>query len=224
MFRSARPYAIEAGLDEPIVCYQGAVVADPVSGTFLRHVPIPRAVALEAIDAVVEAGFHVNCYVDDVLYVAEVTPEARAYAGFQYLHVEAVGDLRTWLHADPTKLVAVGAPEELDALEDVLKPRFHGRLFISKSLPHFLEFAHPDVNKGSGLAFVAERLGFTSTETVACGDGENDRELLDWAGFGVAVANAHEDILRRADLVVPPAQDEGVAFLLESYLLLNSLS
>jgi len=224
MFRSARPYAIEAGLDEPIVCYQGAVVADPVSGTFLRHVPIPRAVALEAIDAVVEAGFHVNCYVDDVLYVAEVTPEARAYAGFQYLQVEAVGDLRTWLHADPTKLVAVGAPEELDALEDVLKPRFHGRLFISKSLPHFLEFAHPDVNKGSGLAFVAERLGFTSAETVACGDGENDRELLDWAGFGVAVANAHEDILRRADLVVPPAQEEGVAFLLESYLLLNSLS
>ena len=106
----------------------------------------------------------------------------------------------------------------------MLKPRFHRRLFISKSLPHFLEFAHPDVNKGSGLAFVAERLGFTSAETVACGDGENDRELLDWAGFGVAVANAHEDILRRADLVVPPAQEEGVAFLLESYLLLNSLS
>lgn len=222
MFRSARPYALEAGLDEPIVCYQGAVVADPVSGVFLRHVPIPRAVALEGIDAVVEAGFHVNCYVDDVLYVAEVTPEARAYAGFQYLQVRAVGDLRTWLHADPTKLVAVGAPEELDALEDVLKPRFRGRLFVSKSLPHFLEFAHPDVNKGSGLAFVAERLGFTSAETVACGDGENDRELLDWAGFGVAVANAHEDILRRADLVVPPAQEEGVAMLLEAYL--DSLS
>ena len=39
-------------------------------------------------------------------------------------------------------------------------PRFAGRLFISKSLPYFLEFAHPDVSKGSGLAFVAERLGF----------------------------------------------------------------
>jgi len=222
MFRSTRPYALEAGLDDPLVCYQGAVVADPLTGVFLRHVPIPRAVALEAIDAVVEAGFHVNCYVDDVLYVAEVTPEARAYADFQDLEIHAVGDLRTWLHADPTKLVAVGVPEELDALEDVLKPRFRGRLFVSKSLPHFLEFAHPDVSKGSGLAFVAERLGFTAAETVACGDGENDRELLDWAGFGVAVANAHEEILRRADLVVPPVQEEGVALLFEAFV--DSLS
>ncbi|TML50759.1 MAG: haloacid dehalogenase, partial [Actinobacteria bacterium] len=50
------------------------------------------------------------------------------------------------------------------------------------------------------------------------GDGENDRELLDWAGFGVAVANAHEDVLARADLVVPSVQEEGVAALLEAYL------
>ena len=218
MFRSVRPYLDEAGLDEPVVCYQGAVVADPRSGTFLRHVPIPRADALEAIDAVVEAGFHVNCYVDDSLYVAEVTPEARSYSGFQGLDLHEVGDLHTWLHDDPTKLVAVGDPDALDALEDVLKPRFAGKLFVSKSLPHFLEFAHPDVNKGSGLQFVADLLGFTAEQTVACGDGENDRELLDWAGFGVAVANAHEDILARADLVVPDVEEEGVATLLDAYL------
>jgi Cof subfamily protein (haloacid dehalogenase superfamily) len=218
MFRSTRPYAEAAGLDDPVVCYQGAVVADPVTGEFLRHVRIPRAVALEAIDAVVDAGFHVNCYVNDELYVAEVTPEARAYAGFQHLVIHEVGDLREWLSEDPTKLVAVGDPAALDSLEDVLKPRFRGRLFVSKSLPHFLEFANPDVNKGSGLAFVAERLGFTAAETVAGGDGENDRELLDWAGFGVAVANAHPDILNRADLIVPSVHDEGVALLLEAYL------
>ena len=42
--------------------------------------------------------------------------------------------------------------------------------------------------------------------------------LLDWAGFGVAVANAHPDVLARADLIVPPVQEEGVATLLEAYL------
>jgi Cof subfamily protein (haloacid dehalogenase superfamily) len=218
MFRAVLPYVREAGLDDPVVCYQGAVVADPATGEFLRHVPIPRAVALEAIDAVVAAGFHVNCYVDDQLYVAEVTPEARAYADFQGLDIHAVGPLHEWLRDDPTKLVAVGDPRALDVLEDELKPRFAGKLFVSKSLPHFLEFAHPDVSKGSGLQFVAERLGFTPAETVACGDGENDRELLDWAGFGVAVANAHQDILARADLVVPDVEHEGVAQLLDAYL------
>jgi hydroxymethylpyrimidine pyrophosphatase-like HAD family hydrolase len=170
------------------------------------------------MDAVLAAGFHLNCYLDDQLYVAEVTPEARRYADFQHLEIHAVSDLRAWLDRDPTKLVAVGDPRALDELEAELEPRFAGRLFISKSLPFFLEFAHPDVSKGSGLAFVADRLGFQPEETVACGDGENDRELLDWAGFGVAVANAHDDVLARADLVVPSVQDEGVAVLLEAYL------
>jgi Cof subfamily protein (haloacid dehalogenase superfamily) len=218
MFRAVRAYLAEAGLDDPVICYQGAVVADPASGEFLRHIPIPRETALEAIDAVVDAGFHVNCYVDDLLYVAEETAEARAYADFQNLEIHAVGPLQQWLEDDPTKLVAVGDPAELDTLEAVLKPRFAGRLFVSKSLPYFLEFAHPDVSKGSGLAFVADLLGFTPEETVACGDGENDRELLDWAGYGVAVANAHQEILDRADLVVPDVEHEGVAQLLEAYL------
>jgi Cof subfamily protein (haloacid dehalogenase superfamily) len=218
MFRSVRPYLAQARLDDPVVCYQGAVVADPVSGEFLRHIPIPRERALEAIDAVVAAGFHVNCYVDDELYVAGITPEARAYADFQHIEIHAVGDLRAWLRRDPTKIVAVGDPDGLDELEAVLKPRFRGLLFVAKSLPYFLEFAHPDVSKGAGLEFVAERLSFGPEATVACGDGENDRELLDWAGFGVAVANAHPDILARADLVVPSVEEEGVADLLEAYL------
>jgi hypothetical protein len=218
MFRSVRPYVREAGLDDPVVCYQGAVVADPASGEFLRHVPIEREVALEAIDAVVAAGFHVNCYVDDLLYVARETPEARAYADFQNLEIHVVGDLREWLHANPTKLVAVGDPEALDALEAELQPRFAGRLFISKSLPHFLEFASPEVSKGAGLEFVARRLGFRAERTVGFGDGENDVELLEWCGYKVAVANAHEDVLALADLVCPSVDEEGVAQVLEAFL------
>ncbi|HLY94127.1 MAG TPA: Cof-type HAD-IIB family hydrolase [Gaiellaceae bacterium] len=218
MFQSVRPYLEQAGLDDPVVCYQGALVADPRSGAFLRHVPIPLPAARHAMEAVLEAGFHLNAYVGDELYVAEETPEAHAYADLNKVEMHVVGDLRAWLRDEPTKLVAVGDPDALDALEAVLKPRFAGELFVSKSLPHFLEFAHPDVNKGAGLTFVADRLGFTAARTVACGDGENDRELLDWAGFAVAVANAHEDILRRADLVIPPVTEEGVASLLEAYL------
>ena len=222
MFKSVLPFLQAAELDDPVICYQGALVADPVTGEFLRHIPIPLPAAHEALDAVIEAGFHINAYVDDELYVAAATPEAHAYADLNKVEMHVVGDLREWLHEPPTKLVAVGDPDALTELENLLKPRFAGTLFVSKSLPHFLEFAHPDVNKGSGLTFLAERLGFTPEQTVACGDGENDRELLDWAGFGVAVANAHEEILARADLVVPDVEHEGVAVLLETFL--DSLS
>jgi Cof subfamily protein (haloacid dehalogenase superfamily) len=222
MFQAVRPFLAAAEITDPVVCYQGALIADPVTGEFLRHIPIPLGDAHLALDAVIDAGFHINAYVDDELYVAAATPEAHAYADLNKVQMHVVGDLREWLTREPTKLVAVGEPRALDELEAALKPRFAGKLFVSKSLPHFLEFAHPDVNKGAGLTFIAERLGFTPAETVACGDGENDRELLDWAGFRVAVANAHPDILARADLVVPDVEHEGVAVLIESYL--DSLS
>jgi Cof subfamily protein (haloacid dehalogenase superfamily) len=218
MFRSVLPYLEEAGLDEPVVCYQGAVVAEPATGRFLRHEPIPIELAREAIAALDEEGFHVNCYVGDELYVAEVTPEAERYASFQHLPVHPVGDLLVWLSEPPTKLVTIDEPEVLDGLEARLKGRFDGRLYISKSLPYFLELASPAVTKASGLAFLAEHLGFTQERTVAFGDGENDVELLEWAGFGVAVANAHGRVLGVADWVCPPAAEEGVAQTIEAYL------
>lgn len=218
MFRSVRQYAEAAGIDDPVVCYQGAVVADPVSGEFLRHVPIPIEPAKEAIAAVQAEGYPLNCYVDDELYVAEHTSASDSYASFQNLEVHEVGDLLTWLSKPPTKLVAVGDPVELDGLQQRMLNRFRGRLFISKSLPYFLEFASPEVTKGSGLAFLAEPLGVTAEETVSFGDGENDVELLEWAGYGVAVANAHERVLAIADFVCPPVEEEGVAQVIDAYL------
>jgi Cof subfamily protein (haloacid dehalogenase superfamily) len=218
MFRSVRRYLAEAGIVEPVVCYQGAVVAEPESGRFLRHVPIPLDLAREAIAAVSAEGYHLNCYVDDELYVAEVTPEARAYADFQQLEIHPVGDLLAWLDRPPTKLVSVGEPRDLDGLEVRMKAHFDGRLYISKSLPFFLEFASPNVTKATGLEFVADRLGFARERTVAFGDGENDVELLEWAGYAVAVANAHDRVLAVADLVCPPPDDEGVAQVIEALL------
>jgi Cof subfamily protein (haloacid dehalogenase superfamily) len=222
MYRSAKRYLDEAGIDDPAVCYQGAVVADPRTGEFLRHEPIPLELAKETIEAVDAEGFHLNCYVDDELYVREVTPEARAYADFQNLPIHPVGDLVSWLDRPPTKLVAVGDPEALDGLEVRMKARFDGRLYISKSLPYFLEFANPEVTKASGLAFLAEHLGFDRGRTVAFGDGENDVELLEWAAYGVAVANAHDRVLAVADLVCAPVTEEGVAEVIEAYLGLDS--
>jgi Cof subfamily protein (haloacid dehalogenase superfamily) len=218
MFRSVRPYALEAGIDDPVVCYQGAVVAEPVSGRWLRHVPIPLELARETIAALNDEGFGLNCYVNDELYVAEITPEARRYADFQGLELHPVGDLLQWLVEPPTKLVVIDDPDVLDRLKERMIQRFGDRLYISKSLPYFLEFASPEVTKASGLEFVAEHLGFSREHTVAFGDGENDIELVEWAGYGVAVENAHEQVKEAANFVCPSVQEEGVAHVLEAYL------
>ena len=218
MWRSVRPYAHEAGIEAPVVCYQGAAVIDPATDEFLLHQPISLGLAREVIAVVSAEGLPLNCYVDDELYVAEHTPESERYAGFQNLAVHSVGDLAAWLDRPPTKLVSVGDPDLLDAVEARMKERFQERLFISKSLPFFLEFASPEVSKGSGLAFVADRLGFSLERTIGIGDGENDIQLLEWAGYGVAVANAHRRLFEIADWVCPPAEEEGVAQMIEAVL------
>jgi Cof subfamily protein (haloacid dehalogenase superfamily) len=218
MFRAVRPYLTGP---EPVVCYQGAAVADPTTGEFLRHVPIPLRLAREAIDAVQREGFGLNCYVDDELYVARVTEAARTYASFQHIELHEVGDLLAWLDAPPTKLVVVGEEHDMDQLGERMRARFGTSMFIAKSLPIFLEFAHPEVSKGAGMQFVADRLRFTPEQTIGFGDGENDLELLEWAGYAVAVENAHPLVLEIADFVCPPADEEGVAQVIEAFFALR---
>ena len=217
MMQSVRRFHEPAHLDEPVICYQGAVVAD-ADGQWLRHEPIPLELAREVIELVQNVGFGLNCYVDDELYVAKATQGSRAYAGFQDLVIHEVGDLLEWLDEPPTKLVCVGDPQELDGVEARMKAHFGERLYISKSLPYFLEFAAAGVTKGAGLDFLAEHMGFTREQTVAFGDGENDVELVEWGGFGVAVENAHARVKAVADWICPSAEEQGVAQVLEAVL------
>ena len=218
MFRSIRPYLEEAGIAEPVVCYQGAAVVDPRSGAFLLHEPIPVETAREAVVRLAALGHSPNCYVDDRLYVERHTEYSRMYAEFQHIPVEEVGDLTVWLERPPTKLVAVADPADVPALREALVSSFADRLFLTTSLPYLLEVGNPAVSKGTGIAFVAERLGISLDRVVSFGDGENDIELIEEAGFGIAVEDANPLLLERADWTCPSAEVEGVATVIDAYL------
>lgn len=218
MFRSARPYALAAGLDAPLVCYQGAWVANATTGEVLLHEPVPLDLAREAIAAVQERGFSLNCYVDDELYVERASVWSDQYASFQRIPVNEAGPLLAFLQEPPTKLVVVETPERILALEAEMQELFRDRLHVARSLPHFLEFSDRHVTKGSGLAFAAQLLGFDQAATIGCGDGENDIELLEWAGVAVAVANATPRLKELADLICPSVDEDGVAQLIEAVL------
>jgi hypothetical protein len=217
MVQSLRRVLDPAGLHEPVVCYQGAAVV-AADGEWLLHVPIEVELARAAIAAVEAEGYHPNVYVGDELYVSKITPGSQAYADFQQIAVHEVGDVKAWLPAPPTKIVCVGDPDELDRVAERLEPVFGDRLWITKSLPKFLEFATLGVSKGSALDFLSERIGFARERTIAFGDGENDVELVEWAGYGIAVGNAHERVKAVADWICPPAAEEGVATVLEALL------
>ena len=216
MFVSARRIAAQLGIRRPLVCYQGALVADPVSGEVLVHRPIEAPLAREILRAMpTEHARHSNLYIDDELYVWEENEATLRYSQVSGVEMHIVGPLADWIERPTTKIVTVGRPDDMDVLRDELQPLFGSRAFIAKSLPYFLEFAAPGVSKASGLALLADLLGFSAEQAVAVGDAENDREMLDWAGCGLAVANASDLLKGEADAVIPSVHDDGVAQLLE---------
>ena len=81
----------------------------------------------------------------------------------------------------------------------------------------WLDLAPVGVSKASGLAHVAERLGVPAADVLAIGDGRNDIEMLQWAGRGVAMGQAVQQVLDAADDVTDPVADDGAARELERY-------
>jgi Cof subfamily protein (haloacid dehalogenase superfamily) len=222
MFQSARRIAAELDIHGPIICYQGGLVADSDTGEVLLHTPLEVDLAVEILRALGPHARTTNAYVDDELYVTEANPEAIRYAEIAGVEMHVVGDLATWLTRPTTKLVTVGVEEWLDPLRDQLQARFGDRAFIAKSLPIFLEFAAPNVSKSAALEFLGKRMGFTAEQCVSFGDGENDRDLLSWAGLGVCVENATPLLKAEADWVVPSVTDGGVAQFLEQVVAARS--
>jgi Cof subfamily protein (haloacid dehalogenase superfamily) len=85
----------------------------------------------------------------------------------------------------------------------------------SSSADSLLEICAPGVSKATALARVCERRGIASEQVVAFGDMPNDLPMLEWAGHGVAVANAHPEVLAAADEVTAANDEAGVARVLE---------
>jgi Cof subfamily protein (haloacid dehalogenase superfamily) len=75
----------------------------------------------------------------------------------------------------------------------------------------FVELCPPGVTKAAGLAVVADQLGIDAADALVFGDMPNDVPMFAWAGRGVAVANAHSELLAVADEVTDSNDDDGVA-------------
>jgi Cof subfamily protein (haloacid dehalogenase superfamily) len=208
MLQSARRVAERLGVTRgPIVCYQGALVADLESGEWLRHVPMDGGTAAEVARHVAELGRQLNAYIDDRLYVEEVTPWARRYAEHVEVAIDTVPDLAAEVvRRPPTKLVLVTSAADVDDILAGLQDRWRGRLYVVRSQPEYIEFVDASVSKSGALAWLCERLGVRPAKVVALGDGMNDVDMLEWAGLGVAVAEAAKPVRDAADLVVPRAE------------------
>ncbi|GAW29784.1 Cof-type HAD-IIB family hydrolase [Carboxydocella sp. ULO1] len=222
MYRSARPYALELGLDLPLITYQGALIKSGLSGEELWHCPLPPEMAAEIITLAREEGIHANIYLDDHLYVEKATAEAEAYSQLARVPYTVEEDLRGRILASgqgPSKILLIAEPERLDQLAAALRPRWQGKVQLAKSKDHYLEFTHPEASKGQALIALCRYLDLELKDAMAIGDSFNDLDMIELAGIGVAMGNAKPEVKAIADYVTLANDDDGVAEAIHRFVL-----
>ena len=223
MFRSTRPFALELGLSAPIICYQGALVGDPLSGRVLWHRTMPLDLARRVIVEARAAGMHLNVFVGEEYYVEDLSEVAERYSTVAGIPVHPVGDMLEFLDREPIKIVVRGDEAQTEDFVGHVRSVFGETLSVCKSFPTFCEIGHPDALKSKALAWLAARLGVARQDTLAIGDSPNDIDMLEWAGLGVAIAGSAPEVVAAADRLAPGGPGDGVAGLIEEMLSLGLL-
>jgi Cof subfamily protein (haloacid dehalogenase superfamily) len=220
MYVGAKPFAQALDLDGPIVCYQGAVIADARSGRFEREVSLANAVGLRIYHAAKSAGYHVQFYRDDKFYVEENNAYARLYARTSGTEAVVVASLpEAFAGRDSTKVNIVTDISKTAAAFELMERTVGGDAYVTRSNPEFVEMLSPLVDKGVSLKIIAEQIGVPMERVMAIGDSYNDLPLLRAAGFAVAMGSAPGELKAVADAVVADVEHDGVVEAIERFVL-----
>lgn len=226
MYCSALRFYEEIGSTLPLITYQGALIKDPNTQHIHRHLRISQSLALQLLDYFespeLRSLLSIHCYVDDRLYVRELTPASIAYGQRTGVQPIPVGDLRQFLTLEPTKILALCSdPTVVDQLLGTLRGRYTpAELYLTTSVATFFEATHPAVNKGAAVRYLAEEiLGLPASSVMTIGDNFNDVEMLAYAGLGVAMGNAPAEVQAVAKWVAPSVEQDGAAAAIKAFLL-----
>ncbi len=228
MYRSALRFHQEVGSTLPLLAYQGAWIQDPATQKLHRHWPVSRQTAKQLLDYFEQEQLRtllsVHFYINDQLYVRQLTPETKIYSERSNIEPIAVGDLRHVLTNEPTKVLALSDDTSvIDQLLGTLRRQYTpAELYLTKSVATFFEATNPFVNKGAGVRYLAELLGLQAANVMTIGDNFNDVEMLEYARIGVAMGNAPAEVKAVAQWVAPDVEQDGAAAAIEEFVLRNA--
>jgi Cof subfamily protein (haloacid dehalogenase superfamily) len=222
-FEGAREHAGRLGFadKDPLICYGGSMVRR-MNGETLLHRTLPRDLGVEVLEWAAERDLHARVFVDGRVITSPDTPAALKHLRrYEEPGLSVVEDPAAWLRdggEEPTKLVLVDHPYDVEGWLEEAQSAFRGRLFVTRSLPHYVEVGGLEGTKSKALRFLCERWGIDPERAIAFGDADNDIDMLRFAGHGVAVGGMTDEVRDAADAVAPPVHEDGVALYLEKML------
>lgn len=210
------------GLKAPQICFNGAVVYDPVGRKVLFHDPIAPEFAERIVRIARSTDNKVTIKVEilDQRYIDDIgtNPGLGNTSADSYM-TGSLGELGKAVAQPVTKITLTSSPVQIDRIRRRINQTIPGRVSFLSSDPHLLQMVNGGVGKGTALMQIADYLRIDPENVLAIGDGLNDIEMIRWAGLGVAMGNAHATVKEAAHFVGPTNAEDGVAIVLSRYVL-----
>ena len=206
----------------------GAMCEDLAEDKVLVRLAMDEAAALRLLQIAEKYDVVADMYIDGQAYTNEEnikrveTHIPRSFRPYFLKTRRLVRDVREVLcqkkrGAEKFNLLFCDMSRRADAWNEFEQT---GLFELSGGIPTNIELNAKGVDKGRALLALAERLGFSRGQTMACGDSENDLAMLDAAGFAVAMANSEACVFPHADAVTASNEEDGVAKAVYKYVLI----
>ncbi len=203
-----------------IMAFNGGRIIDASTGEVLSARLFPHEYIKPVCDAVKDANITVITYEGDTIIMNDKVNDysyiEAKILGMEYKQVENFTEYVTF---GVNKLLLAGEPSVINEYEQILVEKYKGYFDVFKSCPFFLEVMPFGVNKGACMPALLSKLGLAREQLIACGDSYNDMTMIGYAGLGVCMENGENDVKRIADLVTDSNDNDGVAKVVESYML-----
>lgn len=198
-----------------LLSYNGGRIEDATTHEILFDKSLPNALAVRflrhlekfSVSPVVDNG---KAILTTCAYNYKVQDESRN----NNMAVEIVDNIADAVEAQgvsPAKILTAAQNETLVPLLPYIREGFTEEMDFVQSAPWFYEGTAKGVSKSESLRRVCERLGIAPAKVMAFGDAQNDMSMLDFAGYGVAMGNACEELKAMADEVTLSNNEDGIA-------------
>lgn len=203
-----------------ILSFNGAKIIDCTTKEVIYQKVLPPELLPEIYDAAIKFDTGLITYDNEqVLVATEVDPYIEKEAKLNRLQYKKIPNFLDYVTFDVNKCLMTAEPEYLAKVEQLMKRRFAGRLSIYRSEPYFLEVVPLNVDKADSLSKLLDHLHLSREQMISCGDGFNDITMIEYAGMGVAMANAQQLVKDAADYITLSNDNNGIAHVINEFML-----
>lgn len=202
-----------------VVTCNGAQVQRTKDSHILVNNPLNLDAFKELYKLSKELGVHIQALSTDKVYTPKKNPYTQIESDANLIpiietEVENIGEENLII-----KVMFVGDEKNLDAITPKIPQWAKDKYSIQRSGPIYLEFLNLKANKGTGVDAIIKELGLKQNQVICVGDAQNDLAMIKYAKLGVAMENATEELKGIADYVTLSNNDDGVAHVIEKFML-----